>query len=614
MRRDTMILTLMLSGISGVYAQYNPNSVYASEKSPIKIEAPSNREILGGTIINVTYEGPRISNTLKGAFEYACRLMEERMPTIYPLNIKVQIANFRDNQCLAMVEPIPIQNQWYDDRAYYKRSSHFDPAYTGEYLEPTLDFFKGTDAVIKFSANQPFDYNLNPETIQTNKYDFITVALQALIKAVGFSCKTYSSGNSVMITDPSNKYTCSILSSDSADNYKYATSGQATIKAVSGSNDKWLLVCNAPYRPGISLNYYTEDPSNKETAIMQYGIAKGSYIRYVGNGIKDFFSFCGWDRPIITGSNNSTSIKNGKANDVIAFQGINSEEKSNTHSKNLLLDENDDLYNYITSRRETGNPDGYYILLKDGSWEDFRGAFKNLTQNEKYARSADGHLRIKNIYSISMGTTYSNKYVSYELYSYLPQKPDAALNNYQKSTDAYRLRTMRPLSVASNDDIYIDVEIGLKNLEGTTKVVVEQTDSDYPVTYSYIVENPKEGKFIAYMNKSYPSTFKLTYINSNGKTIGDSFVLDLREKSSSQAEIDIALSENNIQYRVNDMNKKSINLRYSITDIHNGSNVLIGHINQENGNINISSLHNGNYILSIYENNHKLLEKKWIQK
>lgn len=120
------------------------------EKLPLQINAPTDREIIGGTIINVTYEGSRISNTLKGAFEYACRLMEERMPTIYPLNIKVQIANFRDNQCLAMVEPIPMQNQWYDDRAYYKRSSHFDPGYTGEYFEPTLDFFKGTDAVINF--------------------------------------------------------------------------------------------------------------------------------------------------------------------------------------------------------------------------------------------------------------------------------------------------------------------------------------------------------------------------------------------------------------------------------------------------------------------------------
>ncbi|WP_289629190.1 hypothetical protein [Bacteroides acidifaciens] len=48
--------------------------------------------------------------------------------------------------------------------------------------------------------------------------------------------------------------------------------------------------------------------------------------------------------------------------------------------------------------------------------------------------------------------------------------------------------------------------------------------------------------------------------------------------------------------------------------MYNGENVLVGQIKQENGDIDISSLHKGNYILSIYENNQKLLERKWVQK
>ncbi len=53
---------------------------------------------------------------------------------------------------------------------------------------------------------------------------------------------------------------------------------------------------------------------------------------------------------------------------------------------------------------------------------------------------------------------------------------------------------------------------------------------------------------------------------------------------------------------------------FDCTNMYNGENVLVGQIKQENGNINISSLHKGNYILSIYENNQKLLERKWVQK
>lgn len=37
-----------------VKAQMNPNKVYAREKTPVKIDLPTNRTVYGGTIINVT--------------------------------------------------------------------------------------------------------------------------------------------------------------------------------------------------------------------------------------------------------------------------------------------------------------------------------------------------------------------------------------------------------------------------------------------------------------------------------------------------------------------------------------------------------------------------------
>lgn len=66
-------------------AQNVSNGIYSSDEDVVTLlEKPGFRKIYGGTIINVNYEGSGISSTMKGAFEYACRLWEENIPTTYP--------------------------------------------------------------------------------------------------------------------------------------------------------------------------------------------------------------------------------------------------------------------------------------------------------------------------------------------------------------------------------------------------------------------------------------------------------------------------------------------------------------------------------------------------
>lgn len=90
------------------FAQKNPNIVYASDNSKIKLDLPSTRNVYGGTIINVKYKGTRISSTQKGAFEYACKLVEENIPTTFPINITVGFENLQDDDCLALVETYSV--------------------------------------------------------------------------------------------------------------------------------------------------------------------------------------------------------------------------------------------------------------------------------------------------------------------------------------------------------------------------------------------------------------------------------------------------------------------------------------------------------------------------
>ena len=69
----------------GLYAQTSPNGVYSTTESrPTVLEKPTSREIMGGTVIRVNFdETNAISATQKGAFEYACRIWEENIPTTF---------------------------------------------------------------------------------------------------------------------------------------------------------------------------------------------------------------------------------------------------------------------------------------------------------------------------------------------------------------------------------------------------------------------------------------------------------------------------------------------------------------------------------------------------
>lgn len=54
------------------------------------LDVPTKRKIGGGTKFIVTYEGDW-TNDMKGAFEYACKIWEEQIPTAFPIRITAKI-------------------------------------------------------------------------------------------------------------------------------------------------------------------------------------------------------------------------------------------------------------------------------------------------------------------------------------------------------------------------------------------------------------------------------------------------------------------------------------------------------------------------------------------
>ena len=110
------------------------------------------------------------------------------------------------------------------------------------------------------------------------------------------------------------------------------------------------------------------------------------------------------------------------------------------------------------------------------------------------------------------------------------------------------------------------------------------------------------------MNKLYPSTFKLTYINKNGKTEGEPFTIDLRAKVEPQIKINI--SKDGIIYNVkhNDSQKK---LYYQITNITNGNIISKGFLPDNKGIISTKGIREGLHIVTVFCGKSEISELKW---
>lgn len=604
------IIYLMLFLTIGIQAQTGTNGIYSSNSDPtINVVNPTIRKVVGGTIFNVKYEGSHFNSTIKSAFEHACKIWEEKIPSTYPINLTVKFASMTNTQCLATVNNIPVDTmRLYDsDRVYFKRYMMIE----SETFDVTVDEMKNTtDAIITFAINQPFDYSINPEIINPNKYDFVSVAIQAIGKALGFVLNAYESDGTIYKITPSNKYTHDLFVKQGgygcqSFNYLSAISDGVYLTDVY-NNNPFPLYSPQTYDPRSSLNSFSKDTNNLETLFMQPGIKKGNVVRYIGNGAKTFFSFCGWDYRLTTG--HTDHVYEASTSNAIPFQGFSS--NYNRVSTANLLNEEETIYDYLHNRNEF-LAEGLYVLHKDGSWESFY-SYGELQANSEYARSADGYLRIKYIWETidRLGNRISN--VEYILYDYIPQKPAAEVQGYTNSN--YSLRSnRRPYTREVNtDDEYIDVEIGFKDVEGCTEILVEQTDSDYPVPYDYYI-NPGEGSFIAYMNKRYPSTLKLTYINANGQTIGEPFTIDLTSEITVEETETIEVNNDGkyLTYSINGLNNEdNKEMSYKISNIVNpNQNMIEGKLNSTNGKIDISNLQKGIYALSISKGKKKYTTK-----
>lgn len=104
--RKLLLLFLFLGCVGFSYAQEDGTEVISLGRDFFRKESipkPIVREVVGGTIIQVIYEGNEWEQNLdrKNAFEHACRIFEEQLPTALPIKVKVKFGKLRGSNVIA---------------------------------------------------------------------------------------------------------------------------------------------------------------------------------------------------------------------------------------------------------------------------------------------------------------------------------------------------------------------------------------------------------------------------------------------------------------------------------------------------------------------------------
>lgn len=592
---------------------YNSKGIYCGTSAPIIIEKKQARSVHGGTVINVTYSGTKINLTMRNAFRYACELWEEQMPTTFPINITVKTSSLADANTLAIVQPQYSSLVDGKERAYLKRQAQFGTYYWNDWA----DFQNEPDAIITFNNKIPYSYNTDAFQIEQDKYDFITVAIQAIGKALGFYFQANYEEDYLVLQENANSYSKHVVGLLQEKKYSDAIASSPIYLSYYTSNNKWPLYSSSSYEAEYTFSYFSVDASNEETAFMQLGISKGTAIRHIGSSMRDVFSIMGWGRATATDiKEEDRSYESVSVADAMEYMGYDGYNGSSIPISYIVGDNGND---YFYSRTEERSP-GQYVLLKDGRWQSFKQLTHLNPENDSYKRTSDGYLRLMYVsYSYGPGMNYKNLITNFELYKFPPQAPSFEINQYKKSTSANARMARRGISTVTplSSEVIYDVEIGFEHTEGCKSILVEQTDEDWPVAFTYEVD-PNEGCFIAQMSNKYKSTFRLTYKNDEGERTSPGKTFNLSSANiGTTTQIAISPNANYIKYEQVDSTfhviDSLVNWNYKIVDLKKSKVTKTGNLTKSSGTIELPSTLNGIYGISINTED-SVYSTKWTNK
>lgn len=668
-----LLAVVSASGVAQEIGTNTSDNYASEAFKNIFIEMPDYRELDSGSKLIVTYEGEipaEMQGAFEHAVKIWEEVLPMTLPIHITVKTGTILGN---GNILSRINFNTIECQDINDNTYAyplsmikgvvlleyheKNSSRFD-----DYVYDT-EIFDKNDITITYNYRliDQFDFSLDGE-LSSNKYDFVTVALRDIAIGLGFG--TSFTGdvinkrlimNGGALTPFESLVMKALGTTDPYKAYANATKGSLNLplnKFSSYAPDTLLLYAPANWSNGNSLRYFIPDdkPISK---LLTYDFGKGYIMRDL-SGVNWNDLFCDaldWRREPTVGSASGSASSTGTTDDVLPYKGtvtLTFNDNDNARfSKQLSKNSTYQTIEYSSTeiqpiqspersslsitdyckKYDCFSPDGPVIMglslsvmKKDGSWDcvykvpysgnetvsvNIEDLVLNFDESE-YARGTTGGLRYRlteckeNLYTFN-STCYDYK-TKYFTRDFTPQK---ALIKYTPdiATKSNGLTTL------SDDDWFIDVKVGISNLEGTTRVFVEQLDEGEELPFQYEVKDFRKGYFIANLDRECATTLTVICYNDNGYKRSNTIVIPAIGYPTSR--ISINKTGNTISFDgLTDYNIASENLSYTIKSITSTECLNINH-SLDTNQIDVSDLRKGIYVLSLQQGSNQIATFKF---
>lgn len=517
----------------------------------------------------------------------------------------------------------------------------------------------GTDMTITYNKNKlnTMDFSLDGE-IDIAKFDFVTVALRDIAIGLGFTSNITANSSTKMINMTGEKYTpfesliMNAIGTNPSLAYSIATSGSVDVELRDWGGipvDTLSIYAPTTWVQGKSLRYFIPD-ENPITRLLTHDFGTGYVMRDL-SGIDWDDIFCGaldWRKDMTTGSASNSVAQTGSTNNNLPYTGNVTIGFNNRDNMILSLKETPSIQssiltesipqNSITTSIYSNTDDyckqfylyspngpGYNglslsVQKKDGTWEVLSYYYGgdqvtinieslSLKENEdNYARSTSGGLKYRltkctQYYDRLYGGVYHSYRVKYFTRDFTPQKANIKFSKIHNTIDS-KQNSYRSFVSTTDDDYFVDVEIGLSNIEGATRVVVEQLDEGETMPFLYEIEDFRKGYFVANLDRELKTNLTVIAYNDNGQRRSNTITIE--PVGSQTNSIAIKYLGNIIQ--IDGLNEKLLETRrfqYSLTRLNELSVSEDIKIITSNS-IDVSSALSGIYVLNLYKDSEKI--------
>lgn len=181
----------------------------------------------------------------------------------------------------------------------------------------------------------------------------------------------------------------------------------------------------------------------------------------------------------------------------------------------------------------------------------------------------------------------------YYVLDYLPQRTELKFSGIMPAVSTH----------VSANEYMRDIKIGIKNLEGTERILVEQLDEGDRVPSVFEVNDFKKGYFVATVDKEFYSKFTIIAYNKNGSVRSETLEIAPLEPTESNFEVQMFRDEIQIKDTRSRSKSKHLLVSYEILplDGYMFRPLLKGKVESPSPIIQIGSLRKGTYVLNYYD-------------